>query len=555
MAWTVTPIALVVFGSGLISTVVGLLVLRERPDPMVRPLFVMMFGVAAWAIPHAISFGFESPDPVLFWQRLTFFGTMITPPAYLVVAVRYSGHERLLSRKLYAALLVIPAITVVLVWTNPAHHLFWRSVSVAEIAGVSGLIFERGPWSWVNLGYGYLIATAGVLLFATVAVRSGRIYRRQAALMFVGGAVPLVTNAVTNLLVASMIDLTTTALSVTGITFALALFYLDLLDIRPVARDRLVEELDDGVVVIGPEGRIRDFNPTAKHVLPDAAVDVPASTALPSAVAADGCELAAEIDGRERLFRPRSTELTDERGRETGRIVYLNEVTGIREREQRISVLNRVLRHNIRNELNVASGHLEILMDGGADGDREHVTEARASVQQVVRFADKARTVERTLREASDGTIIHAPAVVEGVVEDARERFEDAAIEYRSSDADSTTEIEVVDRSLFRMALAELLENAVEHNDNDLPQVTVEVALDGDRVRIRVADDGPGIPEIERETLNARTETDLEHGSGLGLWLVAWTVSLSSGEVSFAENDPRGSVVTLSFPSGGATSS
>jgi signal transduction histidine kinase len=78
----------------------------------------------------------------------------------------------------------------------------------------------------------------------------------------------------------------------------------------------------------------------------------------------------------------------------------------------------------------------------------------------------------------------------------------------------------------------------------------VSVVIDSgpERVRIRVEDDGPGIPEAEREAIRTRAETDLDHASGLGLWLVEWTASLSPGRVSFEENEPRGSVVTLSFP-------
>ena len=66
-------------------------------------------------------------------------------------------------------------------------------------------------------------------------------------------------------------------------------------------------------------------------------------------------------------------------------------------------------------------------------------------------------------------------------------------------------------------------------------------------MEVRVADDGPGIPAAEVNVLERGYETPLEHGSGLGLWIVNWIVTESGGGISFDENDPRGSVVTLRF--------
>uniref|UniRef100_UPI003567E59A ATP-binding protein n=1 Tax=Salinigranum sp. TaxID=1966351 RepID=UPI003567E59A len=93
-----------------------------------------------------------------------------------------------------------------------------------------------------------------------------------------------------------------------------------------------------------------------------------------------------------------------------------------------------------------------------------------------------------------------------------------------------------------------LVENAVEHNDTDAPWVCVSVertAVDGERyVDLTVADDGPPIPEADREVLVGR-DPSLDDASGLGLWLVNWIVTDSGGEVTYEPNDPRGNVVTV----------
>lgn len=252
MSWTASTVSFIIFGSGAVAMAIGAGALRKRPDPMAWPLALMMFAVVAWAIPHAISLGYTDVEQVSFWHRMRYPGTVFTPVLYLVVSLKYAGYDRLLSRRLYGGLVVVPVLTVVAVWTNQFHGLFWASTSVVRVGATSVFVPEYGPWYWVNLGYLYLITAVGLLTLLGVVVRAGRLYRKQAGLMFVGGIVPLAVNGIVNVAAReeAMIDFTTTALAVSGVTFAVALFYLDALELRPVARDRLVEELDDGVVVI-----------------------------------------------------------------------------------------------------------------------------------------------------------------------------------------------------------------------------------------------------------------------------------------------------------------
>lgn len=553
MGWTLSAFTIVVFGSAIVAIGVGLFAVRERPDPLAWPLAVTMFAVAAWALPHAISFGYASVERVSFWSRMRYPGVVVAPVAYLILALRYAGYDRWLSRRVYAVLAVVPATTVVIVWTNPSG-LFWQSLSVAQVGRASVLVEEVGPWFWVNLGYLYVVTLVALAALGAAITRLGPLYRKQTVVMFVAGLVPLVTNAAVEFGLGPdpMVDITTTALAVTGLAFALALFHFDLLEVRPVARERLFDQLDDGVVVVGPDGRIRDINPTAARILGDVTLGQPAETVFPSDVAPDGGELVVETDAGTRRFRTRSTALTDRHGREIGRIIHLNDITAIVEHEQRISILNRILRHNIRNELDIATGHLKLLEDRASAAEQEHIEQIRASTDRVLEFAEKARHVERTLQASDAAMVVSAGRIVDRVVTDAQESFSDTVIAYDRSDGSATEAIvRVVDRDLFEMAVTELVENAVVHNDQESPRVTVRLTADSDTVQVSVADNGPGIPDQETDVLLSTRETSLEHGSGLGLWLVTWFASLSGGDLSFGANDPRGSVVTLTLPSGG----
>jgi signal transduction histidine kinase len=101
------------------------------------------------------------------------------------------------------------------------------------------------------------------------------------------------------------------------------------------------------------------------------------------------------------------------------------------------------------------------------------------------------------------------------------------------------------------VAIDNIVQNAVEHNDADAPRVEITIrpaTAETEYVELTVADNGPGIPEQEREVLLKGKETDLRHGSGLGLWIVKWVVTRSGGRIDFDKNDSRGSRVTLVLP-------
>ncbi|MWV39508.1 PAS domain-containing sensor histidine kinase [Natrialba sp. INN-245] len=224
----------------------------------------------------------------------------------------------------------------------------------------------------------------------------------------------------------------------------------------------------------------------------------------------------------------------------TGFVSIQTDITERIEQEQQLNTLDRVLRHNLRNGLNVVNGHAEVIQADGSDDAKSHATAILESTTELLETATKGRKVTTVLLEPDRKKPIDVAAAVENTaaaVADA-EPEADVIVDAPSQAVATATE-RIAD------AVTELLENAIRHTDRERPSVTVSVDVD-ETVRIRVADDGPGIPEMEREILDeVRSEDDLYHGSGLGLWFVYWVVRKSGGQLEFEENDPRGSIVTI----------
>jgi len=239
----------------------------------------------------------------------------------------------------------------------------------------------------------------------------------------------------------------------------------------------------------------------------------------------------------------RAQLLTDAEGRAervTGISVDISERV---DRTEQLRVLDRVLRHNLRNDMSVILGHAETIRDDGeaASSAAEAIL---AKGRTLLETVDKEREIVETISEPPEQTEVDVVDVCARIVETARERHPDAVIEF---DAPATAPAGATGK--LGRAISELLENAVVHNDSETPTVSIAVERRAETVRIAVADNGPGVPEAERKVLTREKEVEpLYHGSGLGLRLVNWIVRRSAGTLEFAENAPRGSVVTIELP-------
>jgi PAS domain S-box-containing protein len=225
------------------------------------------------------------------------------------------------------------------------------------------------------------------------------------------------------------------------------------------------------------------------------------------------------------------------------------DITDQKRRQRRLGVLNRVLRHNVRNEMTIIRGYSRMIADRlvgeGTDRDlAEAAVELAESAATIEDLSTEARRVEKVLKEEHDGEV-DVSSIAEAVLEESQEEFPDARLVL---DAPEPVPVATTDR--IRLAIEHLVENAVEHNETGTPTVRVSTTTtENGRAAIRVEDNGPGIPDYERGVVTgAREVTQLEHGSGLGLWIVKWTVEGFGGHVRFSESELGGATVDIRLP-------
>jgi len=248
-------------------------------------------------------------------------------------------------------------------------------------------------------------------------------------------------------------------------------------------------------------------------------------------------------DRGERILDVRYYPLADD-GTTNGVVAVLRDVTGNEERKRQLRVIDRVFRHNLRNDLTVIRGLADEIASQSGGDVAATAAEITAQADGLLTTSEKSRDITQVLSERPEPHAVQMDAIVEEVATAARRQWDDVDVTVSASETVRARVSKEIDR-----ALTELVHNAVVHNARPTPTVELSVETTDNRVVVHVVDDGPGIPEMEGCILESgRGVEELYHGSGLGLWLVYWIVHRSGGHIEVSDEDPRGSRITIDLP-------
>jgi signal transduction histidine kinase len=215
--------------------------------------------------------------------------------------------------------------------------------------------------------------------------------------------------------------------------------------------------------------------------------------------------------------------------------------TRLRRQTRELSIFHRIVRHNLRNVATVISGRTEAARES-ADAD-PHLDVIERKADRLATLADKASLLRGVSSEEGGKHVKQdLTKAVADICRQRREAFPDATIEMEAPDC-----VETMAPARLGFAISELVENAIHHAG---PEATVQVTVTADEatIRITVADDGPGLPDVERTAIEGNVEAILEHSEGVGLWLVRLIVENAGGTVALEESQLGGAAVTMTLP-------
>ena len=258
-------------------------------------------------------------------------------------------------------------------------------------------------------------------------------------------------------------------------------------------------------------------------------------------------------DGEEIIIYQTVSPITDDEGEPQKFIAIAQDITELKEYEQRLEeqrdnleVLNQVVRHDIRNDLQVVLTYTETLQSYVKDGGKEYVERILEAGRNAVDITTTARDVTEVMIQ-SDIELhpVSLRYVLENEIDDIRSSREEALIRVDGSIPGVMVRADDMLESVFR----NLLVNAIKHNDKEVSEVTTSVTCNDGTVSVRIADNGPGISEDRKEKVFEKGEIGLDsEGTGLGLYLVDTLVGRYDGDVRVEDNDPEGTVFTVELP-------
>ncbi len=341
----------------LITSVAVLLIIafslwRHRPAPGKVLFILLMLAVSEWAFSYFFELGISGLQNKMLWAKIKYLGVVSVPLFWFLFAQEYTRKKEGVKALQGALLSIVPFLTLLLTWTNEHHHLIWSSSALMSSGKLSIRVSTHGAWFWVHSSYSYLLLFFGTFQMIKDLFRFPHLYRGQIAAILAGVLAPWAGNAlyIYRLIPHSFVDPTPFAFTVTGIAFAWSMLRYRLFDIIPYAHSTVFENMKDAVIVLDPDHRIVDFNPSAKkhfRVFSSQVIGKPFHTlfrdgfpSLESDLTSAEFQMEMLIDKEEekRHFNLHISPLYAKHRHLTGRLIILRDIT---EQKQAEEILKR----------------------------------------------------------------------------------------------------------------------------------------------------------------------------------------------------------------------
>ncbi|MGB9899021.1 histidine kinase N-terminal 7TM domain-containing protein, partial [Thermanaerothrix sp.] len=284
-SWYFSPPSVLLLLAASVALVLGGLAWQRRPGRGAAPLSFLFFGLAIWFGLYGLELASRQEALAVVFYRLGYLGVTLVPAGWLLFALTFT--ERLPRRVglLLAGLALEPLLVQVALWTNSSHRLFFTALERISWDGLAVLHPTYGPLFWLHAVYSYALLLAGTVLLLLTLWRHSAYYRAQMHLILGAIALPWLVNLVRllDLLPSLPLDLTPVGLLLSGIILLFGLYRTPPGALTPLARTKVVEVTDEGLLVLDATGRILDINPAACRMLQvqaEAVVGRPAQVAL-----------------------------------------------------------------------------------------------------------------------------------------------------------------------------------------------------------------------------------------------------------------------------------
>ena len=565
----------------MISFFAALLAWQRRSVIGAKELALLMIAAGFWAFWIIFETASQSADLKIFWSKLEYFGAVSAPVLYFIFVLRFTGKGRFISLKNITLLFIIPVITLIFAITNDRHHLVWSGFSsISEKTNI--MEYYHGIWFWIGyLAYNYILFIVSTYFLFYFIFYQKKVFRAQGFIIFFAGLCPWIASIfyLFGISPVSGIDLPPISIILSGSLFGFAILSTPFLDLVPVARERLVEVLPEGILVLDGQNRIIDINESAlsflgirnKNIIGIRAESSDASVVLLLNAVLDH-EIIKEIDVKE------NDEISSYRITKQpiithphSRLVVIHNITERKLLELKIYNQNRelsklnsdkdrfmsILAHDLKSPFCSLLGFSELLSENVHKYDLNDIESSAESIHK------SAQTIFNLLEDlllwakSQSGKIIFEPEEVNFNLICSKV-LEILAPIANSKDISinclPSLELNVfADVNMLMTILRNLVSNAIKFTNRG-GQISVYAEKSGSGVTVTVSDTGIGMSNealarlFDISQATSTTGTAMETGTGLGLFLCKDYVEKHDGKIWVNSEPDKGTTFYFSLP-------
>jgi signal transduction histidine kinase len=565
--------------TGLAALIMSAVIFRRNGDA-VKQFSYISFGISIWSIAYAFELSSPNYDQMIFWLRFEYLGVAFLPAMWTQFIVKFIGKSHWLSFKRNILLYLIPCITYVAVLTNDYHHLHYSKVSVDNLGPFPLLEIEVGPIYILHTIFFYINLILGLYLLINKFLKADKVYRRQNYVIILGALIPWFINILYlfGFRPYNHIDLTPYAFLTTSLVIGFGLLQLRLFDIIPVARDKIIEDLAEGVLVLDGQDRAVDFNSKLRNIIEvDLKSDVNIGDFYPN-IFKEYQELVLKVTEREKsiyelpinnkCYEITITPLFDKSTIYSGVILIHRDVTERKASEEllkqqstellNLNQLKDKMFSIIAHDLRVPIMNLKEIMslfDQKLISDEElksHLPIINKEIKTTSTLLENllywSRTQLKGERINPDYLNLRLVSIVQLNLLESQIREKDLFINNNISE----NVLVYADKNMVELVIRNLISNAVKYC-NPKDSITLRAKLEQDRCVIEIEDTGIGIEEQNISKLFGMNNfstigTNAERGTGIGLLLCKEFVEKNKGSIWVRSEFGKGSTFGFSLP-------
>jgi len=275
MNWVYTPSAAVFHITAIISVGIVLLLSRRRNAPGTDALILLMCAVAEWSFAAGMEAATVGMAQKILWSKIEYLGAIAAPTLFMIFTLEYRQMTRFLTSRFLLLYSMVPLAVIIITMTNDWHGLIWNSFSYS-LTEPNLLIYGHGIGYYGLVAYDYAIVLLGMAVMVQTWVQSKPPNRRQIAIILFSAVFPIISGLAYTLGLDFFpgLDITPISFLITGLILAVSILQFGLFGPAPIARHLLIENMDDGILVLDAKDRIIDINPMGESIIGASAASV-----------------------------------------------------------------------------------------------------------------------------------------------------------------------------------------------------------------------------------------------------------------------------------------